>query len=177
MLLGNGRQLSSSCCADTETSIPSSTGYLTRRGSRGGGGAGAGDPGPRDAIQGTPFNSIQAPVHHWVPSSGSNFVSAPADSVTHRSKQVPELGLISRSYVTVGTRTKVTVSQVKKCTRQSLFPWEFLTAFFRFESHHESHESQDQMRVSSAQPNGLVRKGFQHGLQDRCSVTQFKIPI
>ena len=64
---------------------------------QGGGWGGRLLPGLIEAIQDTPFNSIQAPDYHWVPSSGSNFVSAPADSsVTHKSKQVPELCLISR---------------------------------------------------------------------------------
>ena len=50
-----------------------------RRGTRGWWGGGGVRPplGRRKTIQNTPFNSIQAPVHHWAPSPGRNPVSAP----------------------------------------------------------------------------------------------------
>ena len=54
---------------------------VDRPGADPGGGRWGGRPplGRRSTIQYTPFNSIQAPVHHWAPSPGRNPVSAPAD--------------------------------------------------------------------------------------------------
>ena len=73
-------------CHTPSTSAPQADGSL--EGARapgadpGGGRSGGRPPLERRAtIQDTPFNSIQAPVHHWAPSPGRNPVSAPGPGV------------------------------------------------------------------------------------------------